>query len=108
DEWQLAAELGLLERLEPLGGKLHESEHSDGRTRFRIPKAGGAFRDVRPRCSILRGGCPFRAAGSDWYLDGGPQPPQASVKLLHLGARLTRSTSLGFRCAADLPPLERE
>jgi len=90
DEWQLAAEQGLLERLEPLVWNLTESEHTDGRTRF----------------SILKGGCSFRALGSDWYLDGGPQPPETSVKLLHLGARLTRSPSLGFRCAADLPPLE--
>jgi hypothetical protein len=52
---------------------------------------------------ILKGGCAYRAEGSDWYLDGGPQPPQASVKLLLLGAGLTRSPSVGFRCAADLP-----
>jgi hypothetical protein len=90
DEWQVAAEQGLLERLRPLVWNLTESEHSDGRTRF----------------SILKGGCAFRATGSDWYLDGGPQPPEVSVKLLQLGAGLTRSPSLGFRCAADLPPLE--
>ncbi|MFG2164555.1 SUMF1/EgtB/PvdO family nonheme iron enzyme [Micromonospora chersina] len=87
DEWQVAAEAGLLVRREPLVWNLTESEHSDGRTRF----------------VILKGGCAYRAEGSDWYLDGGPQPPDVSVKLLLTGAGLTRSTSIGFRCAADLP-----
>ncbi|MFE9689514.1 SUMF1/EgtB/PvdO family nonheme iron enzyme [Micromonospora sp. NPDC005806] len=87
DEWQVAAEAGLLVRREPLVWNLTESEHSDGRTRF----------------VILKGGCAYRAEGSDWYLDGGPQPPEVSVKLLLTGAGLTRSTSIGFRCAADLP-----
>jgi formylglycine-generating enzyme len=87
DEWQVAAEAGLLRRADPLVWNLTESEHTDGRTRF----------------CVLKGGAEFRADGSDWYLDGGPQPPAASVKLLLLGAGLTRSPSIGFRCAADLP-----
>lgn len=87
DEWQVAAEAGLLSRGEPLVWNLTESEHTDGRTRF----------------VILKGGMAYRAEGSDWYLDGGPRPPQVSVKLLLLGAGLTRSPSIGFRCAADLP-----
>jgi formylglycine-generating enzyme required for sulfatase activity len=86
DEWQVAAVAGLLRRGQPLVWNLTESEHADGRTRF----------------VILKGGASFRADGSDWYFDGGPQPPQASVKLLLLGAGLTRSASIGFRCAADL------
>ena len=55
DEWQLAAEAGLLERAEPLVWNWTESEHSDGRTRF----------------AILKGGSAFRAEGSEWYVDGG-------------------------------------
>ncbi len=86
DEWQVAAEAGLLRRLEPLVWNLTESEHTDGRTRF----------------AIVKGGAAFRATGSDWYLDGGPRSPDVSVKLLLLGAGLTRSPSIGFRCAADL------
>ncbi|ROT32482.1 SUMF1/EgtB/PvdO family nonheme iron enzyme [Micromonospora sp. HM5-17] len=86
DEWQVAAEAGLLRRAEPLVWNLTESEHTDGRTRF----------------LILKGGAAYRAEGSDWYLDGGPQPPEVSVKLLPLGAGLTRSPSIGFRCAVDL------
>ncbi|SIM81492.1 SUMF1/EgtB/PvdO family nonheme iron enzyme [Micromonospora cremea] len=86
DEWQVAAEAGLLVRREPLVWNLTESEHSDGRTRF----------------AILKGGADYRADGSDWYLDGGPQPADVSVKLLLTGAGLTRSDQVGFRCAADL------
>jgi sulfatase modifying factor 1 len=86
DEWQAAAEDGLLRRREPLVWNWTHSEHTDGRTRF----------------AILKGGCAFRAVGSDWYLDGGPRTPDISVKLLLMGAGLTRSPSIGFRCAGDL------
>jgi hypothetical protein len=85
DEWQLAGELGLLERREPLVWNWTESEHSDGRTRF----------------AILKGGSAFRAEGSDWYVDGGPQPPEFSLKLL-LAGPLQRSPRIGFRLAVDL------
>ncbi len=86
DEWQVAAEAGLLRRGEPLVWNWTESEYRDGRTPF----------------AILKGGAAFRASGSDWYLDGGPQPPDVSVKLLLMGAGMSRSPSIGFRCAADL------
>lgn len=86
DEWQVAAEEARLERRSPLVWNWTESEHSDGVTRF----------------VILKGGCWWRAEGSDWYLDGGPQPPQVSVKLLLAGEGLSRSPCVGFRCAVDL------
>lgn len=86
DEWQVAAEAGLLSRLDPLVWNLTESEHTDGRTRF----------------AIIKGGSGFRSDVSDWYIDGGPQPPDVSVKLLLLGAGLGRSPWIGFRCAVDL------
>jgi formylglycine-generating enzyme required for sulfatase activity len=86
DEWQVAAAAGRLRRREPLVWNWTESEHTDGRTRF----------------AILKGGCAWRAEGSDWYLDGGPQPATVSVKLLLMGAGLSRSPSIGFRCAVDL------
>ena len=87
-EWQVAAEAGLLRRHQPEIFELTESEHTDGRARF----------------VILKGGSAYQAVGSDWYLDGGPQPPQASIKLLLCGAGLDRSSSIGFRCAVDLVP----
>jgi sulfatase modifying factor 1 len=85
DEWQLAAAAGVLERAEPLVWNWTESEHSDGRTRF----------------AILKGGSAFSAAGSEWYVDGGPQPPEFSLQLL-LAGPLQRSTRIGFRLAVDL------
>ena len=85
DEWQLAAAAGLLERNEPLVWNWTESEHSDGRTRF----------------AILKGGSAFRAEGSEWYVDGGPQPPEFSLQLL-LAGPLQRSPHIGFRLAVDL------
>jgi formylglycine-generating enzyme len=85
DEWQVAVELGLLERREPLVWNWTESEHSDGITRF----------------AILKGGSAFAAEGSEWYLDGGPQPPEFSLELL-LAGPLQRSPRIGFRLAVDL------
>jgi sulfatase modifying factor 1 len=86
DEWQLAAEAGLLERREPLVWNWTESEHTDGRTRF----------------AILKGGSAWAAEGSDWYVDGGPQDARYSLKLL-LGDGHARWPRIGFRLAVDLP-----
>jgi hypothetical protein len=85
DEWQVAAEQGLIARREPLVWNLTDSEHTDGRTRF----------------SIVKGGSAYEPEGSDWYFDGGPRPPEWSARLLTLGAGLARSPWVGFRCAAD-------
>ncbi len=86
DEWQLAAERGLLGRREPLVWNLTESEHDDGRTRF----------------VLLKGGSAFRNETSEWYFDGGPKPPEFAAKLLLLPAGTSRSAHVGFRCAVDL------
>jgi formylglycine-generating enzyme required for sulfatase activity len=87
DEWQAAAAAGLLERAEPLVWNWTESEHRDGRTRF----------------SIVKGGSQVEVSGSDWYADGGPLPPERSLKLLLVGGGLQRSPAIGFRLAVDLP-----
>jgi formylglycine-generating enzyme len=86
DEWQIAAEAGLLDLSGPRVWNWTESEHSDGRTRF----------------AILKGGSDWKAEGSDWYVDGGPQEPAYSLKLLLLGGGLQRSPRIGFRLAVDL------
>ena len=86
DEWQLAAEAGLLDFSGPRVWNWTESEHSDGRTRF----------------VILKGGSDWKAEGSDWYVDGGPQEPSYSLKLLLIGGGLARSPRIGFRLAVDL------
>jgi hypothetical protein len=85
DEWQLAAEAGLLERRRPLVWNWTESEHEDGATRF----------------AILKGGSGWKAEGSDWYVDGGEREPAFSLKLL-LAGPLQASERIGFRLAVDL------
>ena len=64
-----------------------ESERSDGHTRF----------------SILKGGCWYRAKGSDWYFDGGPRPNGFAAKFLLMWPGLDRCATIGFRCAVDRP-----
>ncbi|MGC4938120.1 SUMF1/EgtB/PvdO family nonheme iron enzyme [Kribbella sp. DT2] len=83
DEWQVAASLDGFTRAEPLVWNWTESEHRDGRSRF----------------AILKGGSFYRAEGSDWYADGGPQEPEVSFKLVLTGGGLDRSETIGFRCA---------
>ena len=63
-----------------------ESERSDGRTRF----------------CILKGGSFYRAKGSDWYFDGGPQANQHGAKFLLMWPGLDRCATIGFRCVEDL------
>jgi len=63
-----------------------ESERSDGRTRF----------------CIVRGGSFFKAEGSDWYADGGPQPCSFAAKFILMWPGLDRCATIGFRCAVDL------
>jgi hypothetical protein len=91
DEWQLAGEarpaLFGVDRPGPAVWSWTESEHSDGRTRF----------------VMLKGGSDYRAADSDWYVEGGRHAPDYAVKLLLPGLGLARSATVGFRCAWDLP-----
>lgn len=63
-----------------------ESEYSDGRTRF----------------AILRGGSFFKAQGSKWYTDGGPQSCRFGMKFLLMWPGLDRCATVGFRCAVSL------
>ena len=63
-----------------------ESERSDGRTRF----------------CILKGGSWYKAKGSDWYADGGPQPCDFAAKFLLMWPGLDRCATIGFRCVIDL------
>ena len=63
-----------------------ESERSDGRTRF----------------CIIRGGSFYKAEGSKWYADGGPQPCNFSAKFILMWPGLDRCATIGFRCVIDL------
>ncbi len=90
DEWQLASAAPQFVRWTPEIWNLTESEHSDGRTRF----------------MMLKGGSAHRSEGSPWYFDGGVQPGDVTAKYLVPGLGLSRSPSIGFRCAWDLPDEE--
>ncbi len=63
-----------------------ESERTDGRTRF----------------CMIRGGSYYIARGSEWYMDGGPQPTDFAAKFLLLWPGLDRCATIGFRCAVLL------
>ena len=63
-----------------------ESERTDGRTRF----------------CMIRGGSYYCAQGSQWYMDGGPQPTDFAAKFLLMWPGLDRCATIGFRCAALL------
>jgi hypothetical protein len=66
--------------------ELTESEYTDGRTRF----------------VMLKGGSCYKANGSVWYTDGGPQKNNFIAKMLLMWSGLDRCSTVGFRCAADL------
>jgi len=63
-----------------------ESERSDGRTWF----------------CVIKGGSFFKAKGSNWYTDGGPQPTQLAAKFLLMWPGLDRCSTIGFRCVVDM------
>jgi len=89
-EWQIAAADPAFRRRTPVVWNWTESEHSDGITPF----------------VMLKGGSDHESLGSDWYVDGGVQQPEFSLKLLLAGLGIERSTSIGFRLAWDLEDSE--
>lgn len=66
--------------------EMTESERTDGHTRYRI----------------LKGGCWYRAAGSQWFFDGGAQPADWGAKQILLCEAWDRCSTIGFRCVVDL------
>ena len=85
-EWQLAAREPGFVRREPLVWNWTDPEYRDGRTRW----------------TMVKGGSSYVAEGSAWYVEGGPQDPEWVVRLLLMGGGLSRSATIGFRCAVDL------
>jgi hypothetical protein len=57
--------------------------------------------DGRTRYCLIRGGSYFKAKGSDWYVDGGPQPCHRVTKMLLVWPGLNRCSTIGFRCVVD-------
>lgn len=50
---------------------------------------------------ILKGGSHFKPTGSEWYVEGGPQPVYHRQILIKVSPSFDRSATVGFRCAAD-------
>jgi hypothetical protein len=73
---------------------LTNSIHSDGRTRFLILKGGSTFNIHNGQGAQS----PTGLAESDWYIDGGIQDSSWNEKLLLMGAGMSRSENIGFRC----------
>lgn len=57
--------------------------------------------DGRTRFVMVRGGSYYRAEGSVWYADGGPQPCTHHAKFIRMWPGLDRCATIGFRCVAD-------
>ncbi|TSA21882.1 MAG: hypothetical protein D4R69_02180 [Actinomycetales bacterium] len=73
---------------------LTNSMHSNGRTRFLILKGGSKDNLRRSQGSCSETGI----CESDWYVDGGDKDNTWVEKLLLMGAGLSRSENIGFRC----------
>jgi len=58
--------------------------------------------DTRSRFVMLKGGSCFKAKGSHWYTDGGPQKNNFLAKMLLLWPGLDRCATIGFRCVIDM------
>ncbi|MBK7709766.1 MAG: formylglycine-generating enzyme family protein [Bacteroidales bacterium] len=63
---------------------------------------GRIYSDGRTRFVMLKGGSCYKAEGSEWYFDGGPQKNSYVAKMLLIWPGLDRCSTVGFRCAADL------
>jgi hypothetical protein len=86
EEWQNAGETEKLRFGTKRVWNWTESVRSDGRTRF----------------CIVKGGSWYKAGGSFWWADGGPQPAAFAAKYLLVWPGLDRCATVGFRCAVDL------
>ncbi|MBK9390758.1 MAG: SUMF1/EgtB/PvdO family nonheme iron enzyme [Bacteroidetes bacterium] len=123
EEWQLAAQ-GPEGFSYPWGNKMEENRcnpNTNGTTTSVRAYPDGAspygcldmcgntweltrdvYSDGRSRFVMLKGGSCFRAEGSVWYMDGGPQKNRFLAKMLLMYPGLDRCSTVGFRCVADL------
>jgi formylglycine-generating enzyme required for sulfatase activity len=62
---------------------------------------GNEYTDGRTRFVMLKGGSCYKAEGSEWYFDGGPQKNKFVAKMLLIWPGLDRCSTVGFRCAVD-------
>ena len=123
EEWQFAAE-GPNQLTYPWGDEMKPNVCNDGSTGTTTPVAMyneghspfGCF-DMcgnvwhwteserthdRVRFCILKGGSYYKAEGSYWYADGGPQPCNFAAKYILSWSGLDRAATIGFRCVVDM------
>lgn len=53
--------------------------------------------------NIIRGGTYYNPTSSIWYIKGGPQPLNKRQMLLLVSSGYDRCSTIGFRCAMDVP-----
>lgn len=123
-EWQLAAQ-GADGRMWPWGeafdaarcniggrGTMPVRSLPEGRSPFGCYHMSGNVWELTESCRndghtrflMLRGGGWFRASGSIWYADGGPQSCGYHSKFIRMWPGLDRSATIGFRCVVSLRP----
>ncbi len=51
---------------------------------------------------IMKGGSHFYPTGSQWYVEGGPQPVHHRQIMLMVSPSFDRSSTVGFRCVRDI------
>ena len=123
EEWQYAAE-GPNQLTYPWGDKMKPNVCHDGSTGTTTPvgmyneghspfgcydMCGNVWQWTESerthdqvRFSILKGGSYYKAEGSYWYADGGPQPCNFAAKYIFSWPGLDRAATIGFRCVVDL------
>jgi formylglycine-generating enzyme required for sulfatase activity len=123
EEWQYAAQ-GPDNRTYPWGNKFEEDCCNSGKTGgtttvTAFPKGRSPFgcydmcgnawewtdserSDGRTRFCIIRGGSFFKAEGSSWYTDGGPQSCNFGAKFILMWPGLDRCAKISFRCLVDV------
>jgi formylglycine-generating enzyme required for sulfatase activity len=120
EEWQHAAQ-GFEERVYPWGMDFNPAHCNHGGTTTSVktyPEGRSPFGcydmcgnvwelteserfNGMSRFCILKGGSFYRAAGSEWYADGGPQSNAFSAKMLLGYPGIDRCATIGFRCAVS-------
>lgn len=119
-EWQLAAQ-GIDGRKWPWGnefspnncnttGMLQRADsYPDGKSIYGCYNMSGNVwewtescrDDGHTRYTMIRGGSYFKAEGSIWYVNGGPQPCDSHVKFVKIWPGIDRCSTVGFRCVID-------
>ncbi|MHC4682655.1 MAG: family 16 glycoside hydrolase, partial [Planctomycetota bacterium] len=124
EEWQHAAQ-GPKRLKYPWGRKMKSNVCNNGKSKgtmsvYAFPEGRSPFgcydmcgntwewtesersNEGRSRFCYIRGGSFYKARGSGWYADNGPQPCARAAKFLLVWPGLDRCSTIGFRCVVDL------